>query len=229
MISIIIPCYNEKKYIKKILNKILKLKLNKEVILVDDCSNDGTREIIKSIYLKKIKKIIFHNQNKGKGAAIKSALKKTKGDYIIIQDADLEYYPSDIKKIYNFAKKKNLSIVYGSRVLAKNRYTQNKNFTSLYRVFFNHLLTLISNLMNGQKLTDAHTCYKFFSRNIVKKIILKENDFCFCPEITAKISKLGYEIKEIPIKYKGRTYQDGKKINIMDGLKALIALCRYNF
>ena len=226
-LSIIIPVYNETRTIEKILNKIIKLKLDKQIIIVDDNSTDGTKiKILK--YKKKVDKIIFHKTNLGKGAAIRSAQKFVKKEYVIIQDADLEYDPKDYKKLINpFLKNKN-QVVYGSRVLGKSRY-KIKNFTSLSRVFFNHLLTILSNFINQQNLTDAHTCYKVFPRNLFKSIKLCENRFAFCPEVTTKISNLNIIINEVPISYKGRSYEEGKKISYIDGIQAIIALFKYKY
>ncbi len=229
MLTIIIPVYNEEKYIKNILNKILKLKGVKiQIIVVDDGSNDGSTKILKNnFYKKKINKIIFHKKNSGKGSAIKSAQKFIKGEYVAIQDADLEYNPVDLIKIYKFMISKRYSVVYGSRVLKKNKYENTKNFTHLVRIWGNVFLTKMSNLINNQKLTDAHTCYKMFESKIFKKINLKEKGFAFCPEVTTKLSKKKYNIVEIPISYKGRTYSNGKKITSIDGLIALISLIKY--
>jgi dolichol-phosphate mannosyltransferase len=230
MITIIIPVYNEKKYIKTLLNKVIKLKGVKiQIIIVDDGSRDGSTEILKNEFVnnKKINKIIFHKKNSGKGSAIKSAQKYIEGKYVIIQDADLEYNPRDIIKIYKFISFKKYSAVYGSRVLNKNKYENTKNFTHLVRIWGNIFLTKISNIINNQNLTDAHTCYKMFESKIFKEINLKENGFAFCPEITTKLSKRNYKIVEIPISYKGRTYNNGKKITLFDGLIALMSLVKY--
>jgi glycosyltransferase involved in cell wall biosynthesis len=226
-LSIIIPVYNEKNTIEKVLDKIDKITdIKKEIIVVDDFSDDGTGEILK-INKKKITKLVHHARNLGKGAAIKSAKKFITGNIVIIQDADLEYDPSDYRKLLAQIQK-GYRVVYGSRVLKKNRYFS-KNFSSFIRIFFNHALTIISNLLNNQKLTDAHTCYKMFSSEVFMSIKLKENDFSFCPEITTKIAKKNIIIKEIPIKYYGRSYNDGKKIKFIDGIKAIITLFKYRF
>ena len=228
MLSIIIPVYNEKKTIRIIINKILKIKnLKKQIIIVDDGSTDGTTKELKKISKKKIDKIIYCKNNFGKGHAIRLAQPHVKGEFVIIQDADLEYDPNDFKKIMKTLKKKN-EVVYGSRVLNKNRYKHN-NFTSNLRVFANHLLTLLSNLLNNQSLTDAHTCYKAFNSKIFKKIRLLENGFSFCPEITTKISKLKIDITEVKISYNGRSFKEGKKISIIDGFAAIRTLIRYRF
>lgn len=226
-LSIIIPVYNEKNTIEKVLDKITKITyVKKEIIVVDDFSDDGSYEILK-INKKKITKLIHHSRNLGKGAAIKSAKKFITGNIVIIQDADLEYDPNDYRKLLTQIQKGH-KVVYGSRVLKKNRYLS-KNFSSFIRIFFNHFLTIISNLLNNQKLTDAHTCYKMFSSDVFMSIKLKENDFSFCPEITTKIAKKNIIIKEIPIKYFGRSYNQGKKIKFMDGIRAIITLFKYKF
>ena len=229
-LSIIIPCYNESATVLEIVNKILNLKYNieKEVILVDDFSDDGTKEIIRKNFLNhKDIRVIFHDKNSGKGAAIKTAKKFVSGDIIIIQDADLEYDPNDYKKLIEPIINNETKVVYGSRVLNQNRYSA-RGFTSKLRVFGNHVLTVISNILNKQKLTDAHTCYKVFSREVFDNINLEENDFSFCPEATSKVSKLGYEIIEVPISYNGRDYKNGKKIKFSDAFKALKTLIKYS-
>jgi len=230
MLTIIVPVYNERKYLSNILNKLTKIKIKKiQIIVVDDGSSDGSTEILKKKFLKnkKINKIIFHNKNSGKGSAIKSAQKYVKGEYVVIQDADLEYDPKDLIKIYNFIRKNKLNVVYGSRVLNKNKYQNTKNFTHLIRIWGNIFLTYVSNKINNQNLTDAHTCYKMFKTKIFKKINLREKGFAFCPEVTTKLSKKNYNIVEIPISYSGRTYDNGKKITATDGLIALFSLIKY--
>lgn len=227
-LSIIVPCYNEQGTIKEILDKIqnLKLSVTKEIIIVDDNSNDGTEEILKNY--KKIQniKILRHLKNEGKGSAIKTAKKYVTGEIIIIQDADLEYDPKDFSKLIKPILDKEFKVVYGSRVLNQKRYNA-KGFTSKLRVFGNHVLTIISNILNKQKLTDAHTCYKVFDKEVFDKIYLEEKDFAFCPEVTTKISKLGYEIVEVPINYNGRSYEEGKKIRFIDAYRALKTLIKY--
>ena len=226
-LSIIIPVYNEKKTISKILKKIHKLKkINKEIIVINDGSTDGTLEILKR-NKNKFNKLLNHKKNKGKGSAIITAQKYITGNVVIIQDADLEYNPSDYQKLLKFVKK-GYKVVYGSRVLNKNRYLSN-NFSSFMRIFYNHVLTILSNILNNQKLTDAHTCYKMFTTDIFKNIKLKELDFSFCPEITTKIALKKIKIKEVPIRYNGRTYEEGKKITFVDGFKAIKTLIKYRF
>ena len=227
-LTIIIPVYNEIKTIEKLLKKVLSINIKKQLIIVDDCPNDGTNKILIK-YSKKIDKLVVHKKNKGKGSAIRSAQKYVKGKYVAIQDADLEYNPVDLLKIIKFLKKNKLNIAYGSRVLNKNKYKNTQNFTHLIRIWGNVFLTKVSNIINKQNLTDAHTCYKIFRSDIFRKIKLQENGFAFCPEITTKVAKKKYKIREIPISYKGRTYSQGKKINSFDGLIALYCLLKYRF
>ena len=228
-LSIIIPVFNEINTIENIVDKINDLQsLNKEIIIVDDFSNDGTTSLLKNVVYKKVHIIVYHQKNLGKGAAIKSAKSLVTGDIVIIQDADLEYDPKDYYNLIKPIQDKLYKVVYGSRVLGRNRYLQD-NFTSLYRIFFNHFLTFLSNLLNKQNLTDAHTCYKVFSRDIFDSINLEENDFSFCPEVTTKLALKNIKIKEVPINYYGRDYKEGKKIKAFDGLKAIFVLIKYKF
>ena len=194
---------------------------------MEDCSTDGTKELLKNLPNKKYK-IIFHERNLGKGAAIRSAQKYINGKVVIIQDADLEYNPNDYKKLIEPIINNQYKVVYGSRVLGKKRYFV-KNFSSVYRIFFNHILTVFSNIINKQNLTDAHTCYKTFSSEIFSSVKLEEDGFSFCPEITTKISLMKIEIKEVPIEYFGRSYKEGKKIKLSDGIKALVTLFKYRY
>ena len=229
LLSIIIPCFNEEKTIKLILKKILKLtNINKQIIVVNDASTDKSLNLVKK-FGSKIDTVINHKYNLGKGSCIKSAKKKVKGDIVLIQDADLEYNPKDYKKLINPIIKHRHQVVYGSRVLNKDRFENLNNFTHSIRIFANYILTLISNIINNQDLTDAHTCYKVFDIKIFKKLKLVENDFAFCPEVTTKISNMGYKIYEVPINYKGRNYSQGKKIKLKDGFKALFTLIKYRF
>ena len=227
ILTIIVPAYNEKKSISKIIDQINeKIIYTKQIIVIDDFSNDGTRDVIQN--LSNIDEIVFHQRNMGKGAAIKSAIPFIKGDIVAIQDADLEYDPEDLNKLAKEILNQKTNVAYGSRVLNKKRYGNN-NFISNFRIFGNHILTILSNLFNSQQLTDAHTCYKVFKREIFLKLNLKENDFAFCPEVNTKISLLNEKILELPISYKGRNVQEGKKIRFKDALKALLTIIKYKY
>tara|TARA_B100000963_G_scaffold139574_1_gene121542 strand:+ start:21839 stop:22543 length:705 start_codon:yes stop_codon:yes gene_type:complete len=231
LLSVIIPNYNEEKTIEIIVEKVIAQKKNidLEIIVVDDFSSDKSKEILNRLKSKgKIDHLILQEKNYGKGFAIQTALKMCSGKIIIIQDADLEYDPMDFQCMLNTMKQKKLRCLYGSRVLGKNRYNQ-KNFTSFFRVFANHILTIFTNIIYRQKLTDAHTCYKMVETNLIKSLNLKEKKFAFCPELTAKVSKRGVNILECEISYKGRTYEEGKKINFFDGLEAIWVLIKYRF
>jgi len=227
-LTIIIPAYNEINTIQILIDKIFSIKINKQIILIDDNSMDGTRDAITKNE-EKIDKIIFHDVNKGKGAAIKSAQKFIEGEYVVIQDADLEYDPDDLNNFLNVIESKNLKVVYGSRVLNNLKNKKSQNFSHGLRIFGNIFLTKLSNLINKQNLTDAHTCYKMFDSNLFKSIKLEEDGFSFCPEITTKVSLLNIDISEIAINYNGRSYQQGKKIQAIDGLKAIWTLIKYKF
>ncbi len=229
---VLVPCFNEFRTIKKIINRIVKLKYNTKVIVIDDGSTDGTKEIIKKSLKTKIYKYINLKKNNGKGYAINRAKKYIKkNSFVIIQDADLEYDPKDFIKLFNFYKKnQNIKIIYGSRFLNKNFKNIYESFgKSLVRIIGNYFLTSFSNFINNQKLTDSHTCYKGFDSNIFKKINLKEKGFSFCPEINTKISLLKLDIKELPIKYKSRTKEMGKKIGFMDAFYAIKSIIFYRF
>ena len=229
LITVIIPCYNENRTISKIIDKILSLKnLNLQIIVIDDCSTDGTREILKNEISERVDKIIYHNINKGKGAAIKSSIKSIKGDIILIQDADLEYDPMDYYNLLKPFKNENVKVVYGSRVLGRS---SDDKFTLIqkYRILGNYLLTKFSNLINNQTLTDAHTCYKVFDKDIFFKLNIKEDDFAFCPEVTTKLSNIKQSITEVPISYDGREIKDGKKIRFSDAIKAVKVIIKYKF
>jgi len=227
-LSIIIPVYNEKNTIIEILKKIELVNLDnlgfeKEIIIIDDGSTDGTSEMLAGNFEKKYK-IIFHSKNQGKGTAIKSGLKFVSGDYIIIQDADLEYDPRDYQKLLECALKNKAVVVYGSRIL--NR--KNKSSSFLYYLG-GTFLTCLTNFLYGIKITDEATGYKMFKTDFLKAIPLKSKRFEFCPEITAKIAKKGIKIYEVPINYYPRQKKEGKKINWKDGLKAVLTLIKYKF
>ena len=229
LVSIIIPVFNETRTILPILKKINNIRgIKKEIIIIDDGSTDDTKLIIRKKCSKLYSKLISYKKNRGKGYACRQGLKKARGNIIIIQDADLEYDPKDYPKLVKPIIKKKTKVVYGSRVLKGGKRIGSNSFDVFIRLLANHFLTFLSNILNNQNLTDAHTCYKVFDKSLLKKIKLKEDGFNFCPEITAKFSKAREKIYEVPINYYGRTHAEGKKITFIDGFRAIYAILRYN-
>ncbi len=230
-LSIIIPCYNEKNTINIVLNKIIhnlnnfKI-LNYQIIVIDDNSNDGSKEVLKNLdYDEKIK-VYFHDNNLGKGAAIQTALKYITGDITIIQDADLEYDPSDYEKLLIPFFETNADVVYGSRFLGGGKYVRIHFF---WHYLANKILTFICNIFINLNLTDMETGFKVFRSSVLKDISLQEKTFSFEPEITIKLSKKKCKFYEVPITYNGRSYEDGKKIGLKDAFIALKAIFLYSF
>lgn len=230
-LSIIVPVYNEEKTILQIIKKLNSLsldKMQKEVIIVDDGSTDSTREKLKTI---KGAKIILHPKNKGKGASVKTGINKASGDYIIIQDADLEYDPEQIKKLIIPILSKKSEVVYGTRLKRMpNLNAEERTFQFLLHYLGNRFLSLITSILYFQWITDMETCYKLFPKKALSSVKINARGFEFEPEITAKLLKKGYRIVEIPIKAKPRGYDEGKKLNtVRDGSKALWYLVKYRF
>lgn len=225
LISVIIPAYNEKDTILKIIKKVKAVNIPKEIIIVDDFSKDGTREILKNIADSEVK-VFFHDKNYGKGHALKTGIKFAKGKIIIIQDADLEYDPKDYPSLIAPIIEGKSKVVYGTRFpTRKQRPSVIKN-----RFFLaNRILTLISNILYNANITDEPTCYKVFDSKVLKGINLKCERFEFCPEVTAKVRKKGYKIIEVPINYYPRSVEEGKKINWKDGFQGLWTLVKYRF
>ena len=225
-LSIIIPCYNEQKTISVILDKVRNLKdYDKEIIVVDDCSTDGTKEILKKLENSIEIKILYNDKNRGKGYCIKKGIDSSTGSVLIIQDADLEYDPNDIPKLINPIKDGNADVVYGSRFAG----SEEKRVLFYWHSLGNKFLTTLSNMFTNLNLTDMECCYKAFKSIIIKDINLKENRFGFEPEITAKISKKDIQIYEVGIKYFGRKYSEGKKITWVDGFRAIYCIIFYSF
>jgi len=224
LLSIVMPVFNEEKTIKKILEKISELPdtLNRELIIVDDGSTDGTREILSNLNQNNIK-IILKEKNSGKGDSLAVGFKKSTGDYVIVQDADLEYDPKDYLKLIEEIKKNSNTVVYGSRFLGKF-----KDMTTAHYLG-NKFLTLVTNILYGVYLTDMETCYKLFPGDFIRKVKIDSKKFDFEPEITARIIKSGLKIVEIPVSYKGRAFTEGKKITWKDGFSAIYTLLKYRF
>lgn len=222
VLSVVIPCYNEKDSIHDIVDKVLKAPVtNKEIIIVDDMSTDGTSEILDREINPYVSKVIHHEVNKGKGGALRTGIRHATGDVVIIQDADLEYdpneYPLTVMPIVN----DECDVCYGSRFLnqAAKGYRANR--------MANKFLTALSNAFTHLHLTDMETCYKTFRREIIQAVDIKEDRFGFEPEITAKIAKMNVRVKEVPISYYPRTNEEGKKIGFRDGLRAIYCIWKY--
>ncbi len=224
-ISIVIPCYNERHTIEALIDAVLASPVaGKEVIVVDDASSDGTREVLVSRVEPRVSKVIFHDRNRGKGAALRTGFGAATGDIVLIQDADLEYDPRDYGKLLAPILEGRADVVFGSR------FTGGDSHRVLYfwHSVVNRLLTLLSNMLTDLNLTDMEVCYKAFRREVLQQIDLQEDRFGFEPEITAKVARLGCRIYEVGISYSGRTYAEGKKIAWRDGLRAVWCILKYN-
>lgn len=220
----IIPVFNERNTVMKILDLIRAVPFPKEMVIVDDGSTDGTREMLQSdVVGQKDYLVLFHERNQGKGAAIRTGIKNVSGDAVIIQDADLEYDPEDFLRLLKPLMEDRARIIYGSRFLSRRKVTGS------WHRFVNYGLTFFTNALYGSKLTDMETCYKLFSVETLKGLRLESSGFEIEVELTAKILRSGEKILEVPISYKGRSFHEGKKIGWLDGFKALAALVRYRF
>ena len=223
--SIIIPCYNEEKTIDKIINKILELRnLDLEIIIVDDCSTDSSKNIIETKLKDKVYRVIYNKINSGKGFSIRKGIAAATGQIILIQDADLEYDPNDYYKILDLFKFGIADVVYGSRFIGSEK----KRVLYFWHTLGNKFLTLISNIFTNLNLSDMEVGYKAFKSEIIKDMVLTEDRFGFEPEVTAKISKKNIKIYEVGISYFGRKYSEGKKITWRDGFSAIRCIIKYN-
>ena len=224
-ISIIIPCFNEVDTIEKIVEKVKSQnQYEKEIIIIDDFSTDGTREVIKKKLNEKIDKLLLNSKNFGKGYSVRQGIEISTGDIILIQDADLEYDPSDYSKLIEPIKNGYADVVYGSRFVGSDE----KRVLFFWHSVGNFILTFLSNMFSNLNLTDMENCYKVFKSEIIKNIKLNENRFGFEPEITAKMAKKKCRIYEVGVKYYGRTYEQGKKIGWKDGFSAIRCIIKYN-
>lgn len=225
-VSILIPVYNEIQSLEQLLQRVEEAPfagLEKEIILVDDFSTDGTRDILKNLENKY--KVLYHDVNQGKGAALRTGFGAVTGDIAVIQDADLEYDPKDYDGVLRLILNGEADVAYGSRFMD---LTQSETVVKV-NFFANKMLTLMTNILFGAKLTDMETCYKAFKTEFIKDIKIKSNRFDFEPEITAKVLKKKAKLKEAPISYHGRTFEEGKKITMKDGIHAVIALIKFRF
>lgn len=225
-LTVAMPAYNEKDTLREILKQVLAVDIPLELIIVDDGSNDGTREILRDEVEGRYPnvRVLYHEQNQGKGAAILTAIQHAAGDYLIVQDADLEYDPQDYKRLLERMREKQADVVYGSRFKGSIKGMAFPNQVA------NRILTIAANILfPGARITDEATCYKMFRTGLLRSMKLKARRFDFCPEATAKVLKRGYRIHEVPIDYVARTVTQGKKIRWTDGLDAIWALIRYRF
>jgi glycosyltransferase involved in cell wall biosynthesis len=223
-LSVIIPCYNEKDLLPELIALVKRAPVkDKEIILVDDGSKDGTAEMIRAGLEKEVDKVVYHGRNQGKGAAIRSGLAQAAGDMVIIQDADLEYDPDEYPKLIAPIVQGKADVVYGSRFSGEGPHRVHL----FWHYVGNRLLTLLSNMFSNLNLTDMETCYKVFRTEIIKSLQIEESGFGIEPEITLKVGKKRYRVYEVGISYYGRSYREGKKIAWQDGFKAVFVILKY--
>jgi glycosyltransferase involved in cell wall biosynthesis len=223
MISVVIPVYNEVKTIEDVINRVQSVDLKKEIIIVDDASTDGTREVLQTLTQKHNIKVLFHTSNQGKGAALRTAFEEIQGEIVIIQDADLEYDPFEYSKLIRPIIEGKADAVYGSRFLGGPH-----RVLLFWHYVGNKILTLFSNMFTNLNLTDMETCYKVFKASLLKEFTIESNRFGVEPEITTKLARLKCRIYEVDISYSGRDYTEGKKINWKDGIAAFYWILKFN-
>jgi len=224
-LSIIIPCYNERETIRRIIEAVRAAPVkDKEIIIVDDCSTDGTKELLESELCHSVDKIVYHEQNRGKGAALRTGFQSSSGDILVVQDADLEYDPNELPLLMEPIVKDRADVVFGSRFISGAPH----RVVYFWHMVGNKFLTLLSNMFTNINLTDMETCYKMFRKEVIHEINIEEDRFGFEPEITAKIARGNWRIYEVGISYYGRTYSEGKKIGWRDGFRAIFAIVKYN-
>ena len=224
-LSVVMPAYNERKTIREIVQRVLAVPIEKEIVIVDDGSTDGTRDILRELDGKDGVRVVFQPHNQGKGAAVSTGFRHATGDVVIVQDADLEYDPMEYMKLLAPIEQGHADVVYGSRFLGGGA----RRVLYFWHTVGNRFLTLASNMFTNLNLTDMETCYKMFRREVVASMTIESQRFGIEPEITAKVARRGYRIYEVPISYYGRTYEEGKKIGLKDAFQALYCIVRYWF
>jgi len=224
-LSVVIPCFNEVGTIGQVVEAVKASPVkNHEIIIVDDCSIDGTRELLKSKIESQVDQVVYHSKNRGKGAALRSGFAAATGDIVIVQDADLEYDPQEYPLLIDPIVNNKADVVFGSRFQGGRPH----RVVYYWHMVGNKLLTTLSNMFTNINLTDMETCYKAFRREIIQSITIEEKRFGFEPEITAKVAKMNCRIYEVGISYYGRTYKEGKKIGWKDGIRAILCILKYN-
>jgi len=224
-LTVVIPCFNELGTITEVIRAVKSSPVEAlEIIVVDDCSTDGTKEMLRSTLEPQVDQVIYHKRNRGKGAALRTGFAAATGDIVIVQDADLEYDPQEYPLLIKPILTDKADVVFGSRFVGSHPH----RVVYYWHMVGNRFLTMLSNMFTNINLTDMETCYKAFRREVIQAIQIKENRFGFEPEITAKVAKMGCRIYEVGISYYGRTYKEGKKIGWKDGVRAIFCIIRYN-
>jgi glycosyltransferase involved in cell wall biosynthesis len=224
-LSVVIPCYNERTTVRRIVDAVRDCGIAPlEIIVVDDCSTDGTRDVLEIEIAPLVSKIVYHEKNQGKGAALRTGFNHATHDFVIVQDADLEYDPQEFPALMEPLIHHQADVVFGSRFMGSHAH----RVLYFWHSVGNRFLTLASNMATNLNLTDMECCYKMFRREVIQSIVIEENRFGFEPEITAKIAKKNLRVYEVGVSYSGRTYAEGKKIGWRDGFRAIYAIVKYN-